>query len=229
MNYKDKTTILAIAALPFYLNDFSTAYVTSFTLWIAIDYTLKLLPLWFLFRMLQKRHLTAEDLGLVRMSLNELLTWAVILTTAGFCLDEPGIIFWSGIFPMPFLDPAIMDSNPILNQIDMTFGLALVAIAEEVIFRGLAFSALKERGYSTPKIFIVSAAIFGLIHWSQGPAVIIATAITGSALMVCRWRSGSIYPAIIAHYFINYLAFSGMASDFWTSLIFGSSDLTPLL
>jgi len=97
----------------------------------------------------------------------------------------------------------------------MTLGLALVAISEEVLFRGFAFNALKERNYSIHKIFLISALIFGLIHWSQGPVAIIATAITGSGLMICMYCTGSIYPTIIAHYVINYLSFSGKAVEFW--------------
>lgn len=215
MNFRDKTTILIIAALPFYLNDFSNIFVKHELLWLSIDYSLKIIPLAFLFYLLKTGDLTKKDLGLITLPPLKFIGWTIGITALGICLDEPGFALWNQILPSMRLGSVPIGADSPLYTLDMTLGLALVAIAEEVIFRGMAFSALKARNFSTAKIFLISGLIFGMIHWSQGPVAIAATAVTGSALMLCMWRTGSIYPTIIAHYVINYLSFSGKACDFW--------------
>jgi len=51
---------------------------------------------------------------------------------------------------------------------------------------------------------------FGLIHWSLGLSAIVHTAIIGNVFMVCVWKTGSVLPTIIAHFWVNYVAFSGV-------------------
>ncbi|WP_319763967.1 CPBP family intramembrane glutamic endopeptidase [Maridesulfovibrio sp.] len=211
----NKTAILILAALPFYLNDFNNIFIKHELLWLTIDYGAKIIPLAFLFYLLKTNTLCSKDLGLVNMPLKRLILWTLGITIFGLCLDEPGFTLWSKLLPSMRLGSIPIGADSPLYMLDMTLGLALVAIAEEVIFRGLAFTTLKERGYSIPKIFLLSAVIFGLIHWSQGPVAIIATAVTGSGLMICMYCTRSIYPTIIAHYVINYLSFSGKAAQFW--------------
>ncbi|TIH13717.1 CPBP family intramembrane metalloprotease [Marinifilum sp. JC120] len=211
----NKITILILAALPFYLNDFNNIFIKHELLWLAIDYGAKIIPLGFLFCLLKKETLSRADLGLVPLPFRQLIFWTMGITILGLCLDEPGFALWSKLLPPLRLGSIPISPESPLYTLDMTLGLALVAISEEVLFRGFAFSALKERNYSIHKIFLISALIFGLIHWSQGPVAIIATAITGSGLMICMYCTGSIYPTIIAHYVINYLSFSGKAVEFW--------------
>ncbi|WP_321401647.1 type II CAAX endopeptidase family protein [Maridesulfovibrio sp.] len=211
----NKTAIFILAALPFYLNDFNNIFIKHELLWLAIDYGAKILPLAFLFYLLKKEILSRADLGLVALPFKQLILWTIGITALGLCLDEPGFALWSKLLPAMRLGSIPIGTDSPLYTLDMTIGLALVAISEEIIFRGLAFTALRKRKQSIPKIFLISAIIFGLIHWSQGPTAIIATAITGSGLMVCMYCTGSIYPTIIAHYVINYLSFSGLACKFW--------------
>ncbi|WP_415714933.1 CPBP family intramembrane glutamic endopeptidase [Maridesulfovibrio sp.] len=211
----NKIAILILAALPFYLNDFNNIFIKHERLWLAIDYGAKILPLAFLFYLLKKEILSRADLGLVTLPFKQLILWTIGITALGLCLDEPGFALWSKLLPAMRLGSIPIGTDSPLYTLDMTIGLALVAISEEIIFRGLAFTALRKRKQSIPKIFLISAIIFGLIHWSQGPTAIIATAITGSGLMVCMYCTGSIYPTIIAHYVINYLSFSGLACKFW--------------
>ncbi|NDV28436.1 CPBP family intramembrane glutamic endopeptidase [Desulfovibrio sp. JC010] len=210
-----KITIFFLAALPFYLNDFNNIFIKHELAWLAMDYGAKILPLGFLFYLLKKEIIKHTDLGLVSLPFKKFILWTVGITALGLILDEPGFALWSKLLPTLRLGSIPIGTDSPLYALDMTVGLALVAISEEIIFRGLAFSALKDRNYSIPKIFLISAIIFGLIHWSQGPVAIMATAITGSGLMICMYSTGSIYPTIIAHYVINYLSFSGMAVEMW--------------
>ncbi len=103
------------------------------------------------------------------LPMKQFILWTIGITVLGLCLMEPGFALWSKLLPSMRLGSIPIGTDSPLYMLDMTFGLALVAISEEVIFRGLTFTALKKRSYSIPKIFLISAIIFGLIHWSQGP------------------------------------------------------------
>jgi len=213
--FNNKTTIFILAALPFYLNDFNNIFIKQELLWLAIDYSAKIIPLAFLFYLLKKEILSSADLGFVSLPLKKLVLWTTGITILGLFLDEPGFALWSKLLPAMRIGSIPIGPDSQLYTLDMTFGLALVAVSEEIIFRGLAFTTLKDSNDSPRKIFLFSAIIFGLIHWSQGPIAIMATAVTGTGLMLCMYCTGSVYPTIIAHYVINYLSFSGKAVEFW--------------
>ncbi|WP_415719487.1 CPBP family intramembrane glutamic endopeptidase [Maridesulfovibrio sp.] len=213
--FNNKSAIFILAALPFYLNDFNNIFIKQELLWLAIDYGAKIIPLAFLFYLLKKEILSSADLGLIPLPPKKFIIWTLGITALGLCLDEPGFTLWSKLLPSIRLGSIPIGTDSPLYMLDMTLGLALVAISEEIIFRGLAFTSLKTSQYSPRKIFLISAIIFGLIHWSQGPTAIIATAVTGTGLMLCMYCTGSVYPTIIAHYVINYLSFSGKAVEFW--------------
>jgi len=55
VNMKNKTTILFLVALPFYLNDFSNIIVKHELLWLCLDYSLKIIPLAILFYLIKKK------------------------------------------------------------------------------------------------------------------------------------------------------------------------------
>jgi hypothetical protein len=215
VNIKNKSLILIITALPFYLNDFSNIFINAELPWLIIDYSLKLIPLCFIFYMVGKKVLNLKDLGLTPIPPIKFILWTIGITLLGLCLDEPGFALWSKILPFFKLGTIPIGPDSTFYTFDMTIGLMLVAIAEEIIFRGLAFTVLKEKGFSPAAIFILSGITFGLIHWSAGPVAIVATALTGTGLMICMWKTKSILPTIVAHYIINYLSFSGLASNFW--------------
>ena len=56
----------------------------------------------------------------------------------------------------------------------------------------------------------MSALTLGPIHWSFEVSAITHTAIIGAVFMICVSRTGSILPATVAHFFVNYPAFSGV-------------------
>ncbi|MBI9111704.1 CPBP family intramembrane glutamic endopeptidase [Maridesulfovibrio ferrireducens] len=215
MNIKNKSLIFIITAIPFYLNDFSNIFINAELPWLLIDYSLKLIPLCLIFYMIVKKNLSLKDLGLTALSPIKFILWTIGITLLGLCLDEPGFAIWSKILPSFKLGTIPIGPGSPLYTLDMTVGLMLVAIAEEIIFRGLAFTMLKEKGFSPAAIFIISGIAFGLIHWSAGPVAVVATALTGTGLMICMWKTKSILPTIVAHYIINYLSFSGLASNLW--------------
>ena len=90
---------------------------------------------------------------------------------------------------------------------------ALVVVAapfaEEVLFRGFLFPALRNR-FGVVAAITADAVIFGLIHYTGADTVPLLPllAVFGALLCLLYQRTGSLWPAIVLHAANNALAFS---------------------
>jgi membrane protease YdiL (CAAX protease family) len=86
-------------------------------------------------------------------------------------------------------------------------------ISEEIFFRGFIFGGFRRR-LSFPAAAIISAAIFGLFHYtgSGSLTVVPQLAVLGFAFSWVYERTGSIYPTIALHMLNNAFAFAVLAS-----------------
>ena len=91
----------------------------------------------------------------------------------------------------------------------------LVAFTEEIVFRSCYLFVLKDKIKSKVLIIIISCIVFGMIHWSLGLHAIITNAIWGIMPMISLMTTNSIWPAIVAHYLTNFIAFSGIIPENW--------------
>ncbi|MDA1036196.1 MAG: CPBP family intramembrane metalloprotease, partial [Chloroflexi bacterium] len=76
--------------------------------------------------------------------------------------------------------------------------------AEETFFRGFLFAGLLSR-FGTAGSVVISSTVFALAHVDValfGPAFL-----SGSVFAVVYWRTGSIWPALLAHTAQNAIAF----------------------
>jgi len=96
-----------------------------------------------------------------------------------------------------------------LLELAMLFIAAVVvaAICEEALFRGLLLGLLRRRSGWVVAI-VSSALLFGVFHLN--PIVLLPTALIGAYLAILVWRSGSLYPAVLAHGLNNGLALFGL-------------------
>ena len=121
------------------------------------------------------------------------------------CRNGNGVVGEIGdIFPpelILFRYPKI--EQPALYWIDLTFGLALTAVAEELVFRSIARDFLGRYMSSTLAIVAASALIFAAIHWSHGIGAMVTALFAGAVLMALFMRTGSVVPCMIAHYAVN--------------------------
>ncbi len=110
-------------------------------------------------------------------------------------------------FPSWFLFAFPKVENTALWVIDLTIGLVLVAISEELVFRRMAANFLERLNVSKPLIILSSAAIFSTIHWMTGPHHIATTFVIGVALMMIYLRWRSFWLVVFHHYCINFVVF----------------------
>ena len=134
----------------------------------------------FAFWLIYRRKLQASEFGLRTQSVFSFIATFLIVTLLGTLIDQneklliatlPGYPPFGGM-------PEIM--IPAWNWIDLSFGLLMVGICEELVLRGFLYTFISRYTKNTFAIVILSSVAFGFIHWSLGMhAVIIASAIQG--------------------------------------------------
>jgi len=199
---------MALLLAPFYLNDLANIFVAEAGPWLLQDYLCRLAVLglaWFLAR----RHgLPAATPGLHLPLWPRLLLWTSVALVGGWLLlPGPGRILLT-VLPetrlggMPAIPPGWM------RTMDLSAGLLLVSLSEEVIFRGVLQPRLAAFLRSEMLGILAGAVLFGLIHWSNGVGSVIQTTLFGIVMGWCVARSRSLHPVIIAHYVVDFLVFS---------------------
>ncbi|WP_181779425.1 CPBP family intramembrane glutamic endopeptidase [Pseudonocardia pini] len=100
--------------------------------------------------------------------------------------------------PQQFLFDAVTAGGWSLVIMLLLAGLA-VPLAEEMLYRGVAYSAL--RRYGPVAAALGSSAVFGLLH--MAPVVIVVAFLLGLVNAVLVERTGSLWPAVASHVVFN--------------------------
>lgn len=103
----------------------------------------------------------------------------------------PPLFAYSHAVPMP------------LALFDLTIGLMLVAITEELFFRKILLDRLRARGWMWAPAILLSATLFAFIHWGAGGASVANAAVFGLVWGAFYWRRGRIGALIVWHYLAN--------------------------
>ena len=143
--------------------------------------------------------------GSLRYSFRSAGTHATVaaLALAGFLLPAVPMALATGVVQWA---PAM---SPPLELVLLTVGmLLLMAIPQEILFRGLLFAFLqsKMRGRKGPyPALLISAVIFALFHLpvSAEPAYLLLVTAAGVAYGWCFLRTGSLAPGIMMHTAVN--------------------------
>ena len=209
-----QAVILAVLSSIYLLNDFLFMRTTSYGEWLAVDYGSRFLAIGIILCLLKQRISLPAEFGLKRIPLRQGLMWMLLLTLTGVLIDQAGGRFFEKILPHTQLAVMPKIGSPLVKTFDLTFGVALVAVSEEIVFRGYCYSAL--HGRMSPRLLVpVSALLFGLIHWSTGLHAVISAALWGVLPMVAMIRTGSVVPAMIAHYVTDLVSLVGFIPETW--------------
>ena len=189
----------------FFLNDLAFIEAATLGQWLGADYAFKIAALALVVAFAPLRHAAADQ----KPATSPIETTLLVLATGAFVVTVFEIAY-------PLIDDALpetaLQEMPEIRSasvfwLDMTFGLALTAIAEELVFRHLFFSIVRP-SFTSPAFFVlVSALLFGLIHWSGGVANVVSATVAGIALMMLMLRTRSVLPAMVAHYLANFVLF----------------------
>lgn len=211
MNPRHRLAILALVALaPAYLNDFLYMRAESVFDWLSADYGSKLLIVALILTIPNTRQAVAGAWDRSVFGLTDriqLAAWSVAvagLTVTAFIYLKPPL---DALAPqMALFDyPDIDDAN--VRLFDLTAGLVLTAVAEELGFRALAGRVLRDLGCGTLATVLLSALAFSLIHWSNGLGSLGVTFLAGVLLAALYVRARSLWPAVAAHYLADLVLF----------------------
>ena len=213
--YRETTSfhfiILALLTVPFYLNDFSSIFVKDWRIWLLIDYVgVKIFPLVVMMWLLTNKMMTPVDFGLTKQSISSFVVLFVVITIFGIVVDQNGYLILSSFPGYAPLGAMPNINSHTWNWIDLTLGLLLVGIVEEMVFRGYMYTFLSRLTQDGFKIVAVSSVLFGLIHWSSGLHTVIVTSIIGAIFMFAYVRTRMLPPIMLAHFAVNFLDFSGV-------------------
>lgn len=137
-----------------------------------------------------------------------LLLFVVAIGVCPAILDLT-VHIWQAIRPLQSLEPhatlqALHDeSTSMVTAVLLWTGAAVVApVAEELFFRGLLQTTLVSVLRSRVLAVVVTAALFGLVHWAQF-YTIPALFVLGLLLGYAYEKTGSLLPAILIHSLFN--------------------------
>ncbi len=184
-----------------------------YLVWMLIDYSVRIITLIAFFILYKEYILTRNMLYLDPVSYKRVLYIALPLALFGIVTFElidnnlASINIYEGtVFPEI--------TNRLLFWFDMSFGLVLVSVSEELLFHSYFYALFKDRISSNGLIFY-SALIFAAIHWSNNLTNILGVFIWGVVAMKVFIRVGSIWPLIIAHTLVNFVLFTEMLPESW--------------
>jgi len=210
---KNKLYIIVLILLisPFYLNDFSNIYIKNWHWWLFIDYTaVKLFPLLIVIWLVRNKKMQASEFGLTTQSALAFVIVFVACALIGTLIDQnayklikdlPG---YASMGAMPAIKSRIWD------WIDLTFGLLVVGVFEELIFRGYMYTFISRYTQSRIAIVLISAIAFGFAHWSGGLHVLVVTMVIGSVFMMVYLKTRSLPAIMLAHFVVNFVDYAGV-------------------
>jgi membrane protease YdiL (CAAX protease family) len=198
---------LGLLAAPYLLNDFANIHVHSPVPWLACDYGSRVVSLGCLAWLLRRGDLGWPDLQLRHPGWARLAGVTLVATAVGVLfLLGPGPLV-QALWPQTQLGSIPPIGPEWLRCADYIGGLALVALSEEVVFRGLFPRVIVRAGGSPLVALLVSSAVFGLVHWSLGAGVALHAALLGLLFGLCAQVGRSLWPVIVAHYVVDLVAF----------------------
>jgi membrane protease YdiL (CAAX protease family) len=97
-----------------------------------------------------------------------------------------------------------------LNIVDLTFGLALTAYHEEIIFRRCARAVFSPQWGKGVAMVLLTSLLFAAYHWTTGIGNMVPVFFFGIYMMLFLRRTGALWPLVIAHFLTDFVQFSGL-------------------
>lgn len=144
----------------------------------------------------------AERLGWTVGDPGPAVTWALGIAVAGFVLAGVFVRLGAllGLEESPLTFALMPQSAKELRAFLVMVGVA--AVGEEYLFRGFAWQVLAEPLGAWPAALLTSVS-FGLSHGYQRTVGVVRASALGLLLTLPVMWTGSLFPAIVAHFWIN--------------------------
>jgi len=132
---------------------------------------------------------------------------AFLLTGLYLIIDGPIQALIDGVLPGTRFG-AYPSSHGVLHSIDMTFGLALVAYQEELVFRRCARAVFGKWLGDGLGMIVATSLLFGAYHWWSGIGNVATAALFGLGSMSLYRRAAVLWPVVLSHYLVDLAGFA---------------------
>jgi len=102
--------------------------------------------------------------------------------------------------------PRVTDSG--LRAVDLSFGLFLVALSEELAFRRFLFALLERCGADKVTVILTSSVAFAFIHLTSGIAAVLNAFVFGVLFGLAFWITRRLSICVICHYLADFYIFA---------------------
>lgn len=200
---KRSITIIALLAWPLFLNDLyliplgNTRLGLLWTLDLVFFVGIPSITLVFL---VKTGRLTLQEIGLAYPPRPR-----SILAGLALCALLVLVIHWNfrpwirSIFPWRLFPGYDFPPTQPLRGYVIAYAAITTGVLEELIYRGVVISQMRKAGRSAAFAVIVSCAVFAGIHWGEGPAKLIWTALWGLIPAIWFVRTRTIWGPITCH------------------------------
>lgn len=183
-------------------------FVSNWQEWLAVDYLLRILFLAYVILVPRVREVAiqlfrrawSDKSGPLRLMTFITVVLAAVMAEIFINQIRPPIY---ALFPETEFFNYFEIENQFWLIFDLTIGLTLVAISEEIMFRGFVIRFLGIFTSRAALAVLMSAVVFGLVHWTNGADNVVAATLTGLVLGSIYMHSRSLWPCILIHYLIN--------------------------
>ena len=203
---RNAAAVVLVLAAPFYLNDIGFIALNGTYGVYLVDYGTRALVLATCFLWPASRALATERLSPHWKTAMAILCVAALPVTGRatyHLLEVPFVSFTGigGLFAFHYI------ADPTLYWLDLTVGLFVVALSEELVFRKLAMRWLEQAGRPPVQILLMSALLFSLMHWGSGPGRLLYTFVVGLFYMAVYMRLRRLWPLVLAHWIQDFVTF----------------------
>lgn len=205
------TLVLVLLVGPYYLNDLANIFIKDWRLWLFIDYVVvKCTAIVVTMGLIRSKKMEPAEFGITTQRLPLFLVVFLITALVGTIIDQNGYQLIKSLPGYPSLGGMPVIGSPVWNWIDLTMGLLLVGVVEELVFRGYMVTFINRFTENSTVIVAISAVIFGLAHWSLGLHAVLITSIIGAVFMIVYLKTRALPPIMLAHFVINFIDFAGV-------------------
>ncbi len=95
-----------------------------------------------------------------------------------------------------------------LAVVDLTAGIALLAVHEEIVFRPCARAVFRSLVGDGVAMVVATALLFAAYHWWSGLGNVAIAGLWGVLAMACYRRCGVLWPVVLAHYLTDAILFA---------------------
>lgn len=200
---RPQETWLAIAVLsPFYLNDIFFIFASSFEEWLLADYLSRVATLAGIAAVPAFRRHVRDAFPPLHRCFGNWRRAALALTVFPYgcvLLNDAVHGLINPLFPEEPLFAYPRLGSPGLILLDLTFGMALVALSEELLARAVLKGVLERWTDNRFLITLLSSLLFAAGHWSSGPAAVLGALAMGMVFMAFFLWTRTLLPTLLGH------------------------------